>query len=171
MPIDEIENKRQVKCLWISKDLKEQVRKTARRCFWETLELSRASHGLATLYVTRPGAGCTQSSELRIYMILTWLAYVRSHDSHLIGLRSVTWLSLLYKFTRFFIYFLFLSDEGPMLETLDYTIRIGSTPTFLYFDIYIHVLWDLPVTDRDKSEAGHGGPELRRFQSPCAVFT
>ena len=22
-----------------------------------------------------------------------------------------------------------------MLETLDYTIRIGSTPTFLYFDI------------------------------------
>ena len=26
-----------------------------------------------------------------------------------------------------------LSNEGPMLETLDYTIRIGSTPTFLYF--------------------------------------
>ena len=23
-----------------------------------------------------------------------------------------------------------------MLETLDYTIRIGSTPTFLYFDLY-----------------------------------
>ena len=32
--------------------------------------------------------------------------------------------------------FLFLSDEGPMLETLDYTIRIGSTPTFLYFVLY-----------------------------------
>ena len=31
----------------------------------------------------------------------------------------------------------FLSDEGPMLETLDYTIRIGSTPTFLYFDLYL----------------------------------
>ena len=31
---------------------------------------------------------------------------------------------------------LFLSDEGPMLETLDYTIHIGSTPTFLYFDLY-----------------------------------
>ena len=28
------------------------------------------------------------------------------------------------------------SDEGPMLEMLDYTIRIGSTPTFLYFDLY-----------------------------------
>ena len=27
----------------------------------------------------------------------------------------------------------FLSDEGPMLETLDHTIRTGSTPTFLYF--------------------------------------
>ena len=23
-----------------------------------------------------------------------------------------------------------------MLETLDYTIRIGGTPTFLYFDLY-----------------------------------
>ena len=30
------------------------------------------------------------------------------------------------------------SDEGSMLETLDYTIRIGSTPTFLYFDLYLH---------------------------------
>ena len=32
----------------------------------------------------------------------------------------------------------FLSDEGPILETLDYTIRIGSTPTFLYFDLYLY---------------------------------
>ena len=40
----------------------------------------------------------------------------------------------------FFIYFLFLSDEGPMLEMLDHTIRIGSTPTFLYFDLYISLL-------------------------------
>ena len=45
-------------------------------------------------------------------------------------------LSLLYKLTRFSIHFLFLSDEGPTLETLNYTIRIGSTPTFLYFDLY-----------------------------------
>ena len=29
-------------------------------------------------------------------------------------------------------------DEGPTLETLDYTIRIGSTPTFLYFDLYLY---------------------------------
>ena len=34
--------------------------------------------------------------------------------------------------------FLSLSDEGPMLETLDYTIRIGSTPTFLYFDLHLY---------------------------------
>ena len=33
---------------------------------------------------------------------------------------------------------LLLSDEGPMLETLDHTIRIGSTPTFLYFDLYLY---------------------------------
>ena len=34
------------------------------------------------------------------------------------------------------------SDEGPMLETLDYTIRIGSIPTFLYFDLYLtHRRW------------------------------
>ena len=32
--------------------------------------------------------------------------------SHLIGLLSVIWLSLFYKSTRFFIYFLFLSDEA-----------------------------------------------------------
>ena len=25
-----------------------------------------------------------------------------------------------------------------MLETLDFTIRIGSTPTFLYFDLYLY---------------------------------
>ena len=33
----------------------------------------------------------------------------------------------------------FLSDEGSMLETLDYTIRIGSTPTF-YISICISTL-------------------------------
>ena len=31
-----------------------------------------------------------------------------------------------------------LSDEGPTLEKLDYTIRIGSTPNFLYFDLYLY---------------------------------
>ena len=30
------------------------------------------------------------------------------------------------------------SDEGPTLETLNYTIRIGSTPTILYFDLYLY---------------------------------
>ena len=34
--------------------------------------------------------------------------------------------------------FLFLSDEGSMLETLDFTIHLGSTPTFLYFDLYLY---------------------------------
>ena len=36
-----------------------------------------------------------------------------------------------------FVRVLFVSDEGPTLKTLDYTIRIGSTPTFLYFDLYL----------------------------------
>ena len=32
----------------------------------------------------------------------------------------------------------FLCDEGPTLETLDFTIRIGSTPTFSYFDLNLY---------------------------------
>ena len=36
---------------------------------------------------------------------------------------------------------MFLSDKGPMLETLDFTIYIGNTPRFLYFDyLNIHCL-------------------------------
>ena len=30
------------------------------------------------------------------------------------------------------------SDERPMLETIDFTIRIGSTPTFSHFDLYLY---------------------------------
>ena len=37
-----------------------------------------------------------------------------------------------------FSHLMFLSDEGPKLETLDYTIHIGSTLTFLYFDLYLY---------------------------------
>ena len=72
------------------------------------------------------------SKWLTYFCILLCICYC---FSHLIGLLSVMWLSLLYEFNLFrFIYFLFLSDEGPMLETLDYTIRIGCRLTFLYFD-------------------------------------
>ena len=45
---------------------------------------------------------------------------------------------LIISFTRFFIYFLFLYDEGQTLETLDFTVCIGSTPTFSFFDSYIY---------------------------------
>ena len=41
------------------------------------------------------------------------------------------------------------SDEGPMLETLDYTICISSTPTFLYFDL--SGLWDYISIARQSS--------------------
>ena len=33
---------------------------------------------------------------------------------------------------------MFLSEEGPTLETLNFTIRIGSTPTFVYLDLYLY---------------------------------
>ena len=35
----------------------------------------------------------------------------------------------------------FLSDEGPTLETLDFALYIGSTPTFLYFDLYLNTAY------------------------------
>ena len=36
---------------------------------------------------------------------------------------------------------MFLSDEGPTLKTIDFAIRIGSTPTFLYFDLYLNTAY------------------------------
>ena len=36
---------------------------------------------------------------------------------------------------------MFLSDEGRTLETLDFTIRICSTPTFLYFNLYLNTAY------------------------------
>ena len=30
------------------------------------------------------------------------------------------------------------SDEGPTLETLEFTIRIGNIPTFSHFDLYLY---------------------------------
>ena len=42
------------------------------------------------------------------------------------------------KFSFIFFPNLFPPDEGPTLETLDFTIRIGSTPAFSYFDVYLY---------------------------------
>ena len=37
------------------------------------------------------------------------------------------------------LHFIFLSDEGPMaFKTLDFAFYIGSTATFLYFDLYFN---------------------------------
>ena len=33
---------------------------------------------------------------------------------------------------------MFLSDEWPMLETLDFAFYIGSTSTSLYFDLHLN---------------------------------
>ena len=50
--------------------------------------------------------------------------------SRRIGLFSVTCVFPLYKYTRFFIYFIFLSDEGPTLETLR-TVLLKQLDYFL----------------------------------------
>ena len=36
---------------------------------------------------------------------------------------------------------MFLSDEEQTLETLDFGFCIGSTPTFLYFDLYLNTAY------------------------------
>ena len=36
---------------------------------------------------------------------------------------------------------MFLSDEGPTFKTLDFAFYIGSTPTFLYFDLYFNTAY------------------------------
>ena len=36
---------------------------------------------------------------------------------------------------------MFLSDEGPTFEKLDFTFYIGSTPTILYFDLYFNTAY------------------------------
>ena len=66
---------------------------------------------------------------------------------HVLSTFQETVWSHLKNLPRSFIYFLFLSDEGPMLEMLNYTIRIGSTPTFLYFDLYIKTLCSDPTSN------------------------
>ena len=66
--------------------------------------------------------------------------------SHLFGLFSVTWLFLLFKFTRCFIYFLFLSDEGPIRSKRKIFISVSAVHQlfyqfrlvflYIYIDIY-----------------------------------
>ena len=56
-------------------------------------------------------------------------------------------------FTRFFIYFLFLSDEGPTLETLDYILSVLAVHTdlFIFRNIYINFVflpYEVPFLDR-----------------------
>ena len=49
-----------------------------------------------------------------------------------------------------------------MLETLDYTIRIGSTPTFLYFDLTFKKVWDIFLQFLSKFEKGIVVAEFQR---------
>ena len=83
--------------------------------YWSTLKIANDLPIFASYYAF-------------VVVSLTWLAYFLSHDY------------LLYKFTRFFnLFFCFSLTKGQWrAKTLDYTICIGSTPTFLYFDLYLY---------------------------------
>ena len=39
------------------------------------------------------------------------------------------------------LYRTLVRGEGPTLETLDFTIHIGSAPTLLYFDLYLNTAY------------------------------
>ena len=55
----------------------------------------------------------------------------------------------------------FHSDEGPMLETLDYTIRIRSTLTFIYFDLYLYSAYAAHYVYLIGTDLGRRGIELK----------
>ena len=39
------------------------------------------------------------------------------------------------------LHFMFLSDEGPTFETLDFTLHIGNASTILYFNLYLNTAY------------------------------
>ena len=53
-------------------------------------------------------------------------------------LSTTTWLFQHGCFNMVVSTWLFLSDEGPTLETLNFAFYIGNTPIFLYFDLYLY---------------------------------
>ena len=62
--------------------------------------------------------------------------------SYLIGLFSVTWLFLLYKFTWIIIHFIFLSDEGPTLEMLEFAFRLSAVyQPFYISNFYLYTVY------------------------------
>ena len=77
------------------------------------------------------------ANDLPIFASYYALLYICYCFSHLIGLFSVTWLSLYINSLGFLFMFCF-SLTKPTLETLDFTIRIVSAPTFSYFDLYLY---------------------------------
>ena len=67
-----------------------------------------------------------------VIVSLTWLAYFLSHD-YLSYINSLG-----------FFNFLFLSEEGSTVETLEFTIRIGSTVTNLFIFRFVVIGIRLP---------------------------
>ena len=65
-----------------------------------------------------------------------------------------------------------------MLETLDHTIRIGSTPTFLYFDSYLFTLngarrkpaKSQPISLKNDARATYGKLPIEHFYTGLTSF-
>ena len=74
-----------------------------------------------------------------LYFFFTDVKYMQT------GLKSVR---PVFNVELFMYQVLFLSDEGPTLETLDFAFYIGSTPTFLYFDLYFNTAYAAHYVDR-----------------------
>ena len=75
----------------------------------------------------------TMSSESRMFLQRCDVFYMYIYTWTGCYFLSLDYLSYINSL-GFFIYFLFPSDEMPMLEMLHYTIRIGSTR----FDLYLY---------------------------------
>ena len=52
--------------------------------------------------------------------------------------RNIKW-SVYCQYGQYGFIFCFSLTKGQCSKTLDHTIRIGSTPTILYFDLYIYI--------------------------------
>ena len=83
------------------------------------------------------------TSHLRLVYLQFWI--LLCIITHLLMSLSYDWLIFLahdyfspLNSLGILIYLMFLSDEGPTLETLDFTTRFGSASTFLYFDLYLY---------------------------------
>ena len=102
--------------------------------YQQSPELNRNKHNAGTLHTVVNGVCCVGGVEVHIRSTPTFFILRNTKGSVYCqyGQYGLTFRALALRRRDE------CSDEGPMLETLDYTIRIGSTPAFLYFDLYLY---------------------------------